>query len=122
MKNKMLISYVMMIAGVFGLSLILPWWTACVWIIFVSAFNRLTPKQAILAGSISFGFVWLCMAFYMSMLDDTNLITKTGALLHLSNGLMMVATFVIGLVSGLLSGWLGSGLGYVLRPEKRTSA
>jgi hypothetical protein len=119
MKTNTMISFLLMIIGVTALGFIAPWWAAAIWVVVIAALTRLNKKQAILSGSFAIGLVWLAMALYMSLHDDANIISKTGALLGgLSTPLMVVVTFVLAFVTGLLSGWLGSACGQTFFPRK----
>ncbi|MEP6648012.1 MAG: hypothetical protein ABJC12_13060 [Saprospiraceae bacterium] len=121
MKNKWMIAFLVMLAGVLVISLVAPWWAASIWIIAIATVSKLNRKQGIFAGVLALGFAWLAMAFYMSIHDNANIITKTAELLKLSKVLMFVVTSLIALITGLLSGWLGSALGDLVHPVRKVN-
>lgn len=112
MKNKTILTFFLFVvgsglSGYFG-----PWWAPAVFILLIAALMGLHARQAILAGSISLGIVFLVMAAWMNTLDDNGIIQKTGMLLGgLSPLLMIGVTTLLGAITGGLSGWLGSALG-----------
>jgi hypothetical protein len=115
MKNKSLISFLIMLVGSFLSGYFGPWWAPAVFIVLAAALSGLTAKQSGGNGALSLGIVYLFMASWMNTMDQAGIIGKTGFLLGgLSPILMIVVTTLIGAVTGLLSGWLGSALGKLL--------
>jgi MFS family permease len=115
MKNKSLISFLIMLVGSFLSGYFGPWWAPAVFIVLAAALSGLTAKQALGNGALSLGIVYLFMASWMNTMDQADIIGKTGMLMGgLSPILMIVVTTLIGAVTGLLSGWLGSALGKLL--------
>lgn len=112
MKNKSLISFLIMLVGSFLSGYFGPWWAPAVFVVITVALSGLSAGQAIQTGALSLGLVYLFMAAWMNTLDQAEIIRKTGLLLGgLSPLLMIVVATLIGTVTGLLSGWLGSALG-----------
>ena len=118
MTKRTIISFLLMVAGVVGLGFIAPWWSGAVWVAVVATVARLNERKGILAGAFAIGIVWVGMAGYMSLQDDADIISKTGALLGgLSHQQMVMVTFLIGMITGIFSGWLGSALGHFIHPK-----
>lgn len=115
MKNKALISFLIMLVGSFLSGYFGPWWAPAAFIVIAMALSGLPGKQAMGIGSLALGLVYLFMASWMNTLDHAEIIRKTGLLLGgLSSVLMIAVTTLIGAITGLLSGWLGSALGTML--------
>ena len=115
MKNKALISFLIMLVGSFLSGYFGPWWAPAAFIVIAMALAGLTVKQAMGIGSLALGLVYLFMASWMNTLDQAEIIRKTGLLLGgLSPLMMIVVTTLVGAITGLLSGWLGSALGTML--------
>ncbi len=118
MKNKTVIAFIVMLMGSWLSGYYGPWWAPAVFIVISTAVLGLTTKNAILIGGFALGLTFLAMSIWMSSLDQSHLIEKTGTLLGgLSPVAMIVLTSILGFVTGLLSGWLGSALGGVLKKE-----
>ena len=116
-SKKTIIVFLLMTAGVVGLSFT-PWWTAAIWILVIAGLTGLNVKDGILSGGFAIAIVWILMARYMSLQDTSEIISKTGALMGgISRGVMMFITFLIAFITGTLSGWLGSVLGSVVRQK-----
>ena len=108
------IVFLIMLAGVFGLGFITPWWSGAGWILLFALFGGLTTRQSIFSGGFALAIVWILMARFTSLHDEAGIITKTGTLLGgLSHQLMMLVTLLIAFITGLLSGWFGGTLGNV---------
>ena len=115
MKNKALISFLIMLVGSFLSGYFGPWWAPAVFIVLAAALSGLSAKQSLANGALSLGIVYLFMASWMKTLDPSGIIAKTGLLLGgLSPVMMIVVATLIGAITGLLSGWLGSALGAML--------
>ncbi len=120
MTKKAIITFLLLATGVVGLSFIAPWWATAIWVVMITCLTGLSVKESILSGGFVIGLVWVVMARYMSLQDDADIISKTGALLGgLSHQLMMVATLGIALITGILSGWFGSVLGHFIRQKTK---
>ena len=118
MKNNSAVAFLVMLIGSFLSGYYGPWWAPAVFLIIATAIMRLNAKKAVIIGACSLGLSFLGMSVWMSTLDQSDLIDKTGALLGgLSPVVMIAVTTIIGFVTGLLSGWLGSSLGGVLKKE-----
>lgn len=118
MKNNSAVAFLVMLIGSFLSGYYGPWWAPAVFLIIATAIMRLNAKKAVIIGACSLGLSFLGMSVWMSTLDQSDLIDKTGALLGgLSPVVMIAVTTIIGFVTGLLSGWLGSALGGVLKKE-----
>ena len=116
MKNKSAIAFIVMLIGSWLSGYYGPWWAPAVFIVISTAVLGLTIKKAMMIGASALGLTFLAMSAWMSSLDQSHLIEKTGTLLGgLAPVAMIVVTTIIGFVTGLLSGWLGSALGGVLK-------
>jgi len=119
MKIKSTLSFLLMVAGITGLSFFAPWWISAVWVILIAGIMRLNRNQGMFTGMFAIALVWIIMARFMSLHDSGEIISKTGTLLGgLSHQLMFIVTLVIAMITGFLSGWLGSALGFLVRPER----
>lgn len=119
MKNKALISFLIMLVGSFLSGYFGPWWAPAVFIVIAMALSGLAVKQAMGIGSLALGLVYLFMASWMNTFDQAEIIRKTGLLLGgLSPLMMIVVTTFVGAITGWLSGWLGSALGTMLTSKK----
>ncbi len=119
MKNKALISFLIMLVGSFLSGYFGPWWAPAVFIVIAMALSGLAVKQAMGIGSLALGLVYLFMASWMNTFDQAEIIRKTGLLLGgLSPLMMIVVTTLVGAITGWLSGWLGSALGTMLTSKK----
>ena len=119
MKNKALISFLIMLVGSFLSGYFGPWWAPATFIVIATALAGLPVRQAMGIGALASGMVYLFMASWMNTLDHAEIIRKTGLLLGGLSPVMMIAvTTLIGAVTGFLSGWLGSSLGAILTSKK----
>lgn len=119
MKNKALISFLIMLVGSFLSGYFGSWWAPAVFIVIAMALSGLAVKQAMRIGSLALGLVYLFMASWMNTFDQAEIIRKTGLLLGgLSPLMMIVVTTFVGAITGWLSGWLGSALGTMLTSKK----
>ena len=104
-------TFIILIAGIFILGLLLPWWVSPLWIILIAYIRKTTFKSGIVMGAISLGFVWGIVAGYMTFNDDADIMYKTGQLLGgVSGNLLIIITALIGSITGGLAGWFGSAL------------
>jgi|SRR5688572_7741378 len=111
MKNKTVLTFLIMFAGAGLLGFLTPWWVIPFWIVMVAVFMMPDIKRAILCGSLSFVLAYTTMAIYMVTSDNHEIIKKTGLLLGgLSSSLMILSVVIISLITGTLSGWLGGAI------------
>jgi len=116
MKNKSLITLLVMVIGSFLTGYFGPWWAPAVFIVISAAIMGLTIKKGMMHGALALCLTFMGMAIWMSSFDKALIIEKTGSLLGgLSPVGMVAVTSLIGLVTGLLSGWLGSALGSLFK-------
>ncbi len=112
MNSKNIIVLTLFIIGSFLSGYFGPWWAPAAYLVLVSALLKLSVRQAMVAGGISLGVVYLGESILMNSMDEADMISKTGLLLGgLSPAMMIMVTTLIGGMTGLLSGWIGSVIG-----------
>ncbi len=123
MKKNNLLAAILMVIGIAALGFLTSWWFSAIWVVFIVALFKLSAKQGMLFGGLSFSIVWTGVAIYMISIDATAILAKTGALLGgLSPAIMVVIVLIISSITGILSGWLGSRIGGHLELRKAAKA
>src|SRR5687767_3542926 len=118
MKKNIIISFLLIVAGIALLSYYGPWWLPSIWIMIIAFIMRLNIKEGLLTGGISFALVWIVMARNMSVQDSHEIIAKTGVLLgELSPLILMLLVVVVSFITGALSGWFASAMGLYVREK-----
>ena len=123
MKNKILITFTILLVGVFLSALYGPWWAPSLVIISMVALLKLSATQGMILGSLTSGLVFLAMTLVSNAQDRMDIISKVGELLGgLSPVVMILISTFLGLITGLLSGWLGSAIGDFIKNTSSPSS
>lgn len=123
MKSKMLLTFIILLVGVFLSACYGSWWAPSLVIISMVALLKLSAKQGMILGSLTSGLVFLAMTLVLNGQDGTDIIYKAGELLGgLSPLVMVMITTLLGLITGLLSGWLGSAIGDFIKNTSSSSS
>lgn len=119
----MLLTFIILLVGVFLSAYYGPWWAPSLVIISMVALLKLSAKQGMILGSLTSGLVFLAMTLVLNGQDGTDIISKAGELLGgLSPLVMIMITTFLGLITGLLSGWLGIAIGDFIKNTSSSSS